>query len=295
MPGLWIDRDGEPMRPTELRVIPTLPEEIKPIDALVRAVTDEGLVTLDVTMSLVLVEGWHQVWRGSASGMTIEVAMRPRQDGQEGTESRLHLKYELPRGESARRARPGARFAEAASRATAIDVLPPGEDPMRFAVPHPTPAAGLRGLVTVIDAAVIVEEWAGERIGMPEKFDDGTIGALVAAAATVRAGGQQARAAGMRCTLADGADIAEKGPDGVEMVLAEEIGYDVCGRTIWLGHIAWLVSGVEWQVETDGKGRTVLVAADDDGTPVRGMLRRGRVADLPGPDSFKFFDRDRAE
>jgi hypothetical protein len=293
LPGLWVDQNGEPMRPTELHVIPTLPNDLEPIDALVRAVTPDGPVTLDVTIEPVLVEGWHQTWRGTESGMTIEVAMRPRQDGQEGTEAKLHLTYALPGGVAARQALPGAQFAEAASRATNVDVVPPDGDAMRFDT-DPAPADGLRNLVTVIDAAVTVEEWTGERIPMPERFaDDGTIGALLAAAATIRAGGQQGRAAGMRCTLADGADIPEKGPLGITMVLQEEVGYEIAGRVVWLGCIAWLVSNVAWTVETDADGRTVLVASDDEATPVIGMLHRGKLTDLPVPDDFESFDLHR--
>ena len=192
LPGLWVDQNGQPMRPAEFHVIPTLPNGLEPIDALVRAVTDDGPVTLDVTMEPVLVEGWHQTWRGTESGMTIEVSMRPREDGQEGTESRLHLAYALPGGVVARKALPGARFAEAASRATGIEIVPPDGDDLRIET-DPAPADGLRNLVTVIDAAATIEGWTGERIPMPERFaDDGTIGALLAAAATIRAGGRRA-------------------------------------------------------------------------------------------------------
>ena len=295
LPGLWVDRDGQPLRPTQFHVIPQLPDGLEPIDTLVRAVTDDGPETLDVTLHAVLVEGWHQTWRGSESGMTIEVAMRPRRDGEKGTESRLHLRYALPSGTSARKALPGAKFAEAASRATRIEIVPPDADAMRFDT-NSAPADGLRALVTVVEAAATVEEWTGERIPMPDRFDDdGTIGALLAAAATIRAGGQEGMAAGMRCTLSGPIDVPENGTADIAMVLQEEIGCDIGGRVIWLGYIAWLVSDVNWSIETDDSGRTVLVAADDETTRIVGMLHRGKLADVPVPDDFKSFALHRVE
>jgi hypothetical protein len=280
MPSLWMDENGNPMRDVTLELTPTLPSDAKPIKGMIRAQTDDGPVTLDVTMEPVLREEWSLAWRVTISGLVVDFALRARPDGAEGVQAHLGFTHELLDTATVRAALPAVRFAEAASRAHTLEVVPETGEPMPFKVPKPVPANGLRGLVPALEAAEVVEEWTGEPLPISFVRDEEELSAVLMAANLIVAEEAQGSIAGARYVLGPEAKVLDGDPKELRLAVAEDVGISIGDREIWLGHLLWHIEGVAWETEPDKSGGVVLVAPEDVSS-IKGVLQRGKVPRPP--------------
>jgi hypothetical protein len=283
VPDLWGDREDEPMRDVTLIMEPTLPAT-RAIDGMLRAWTAEGPVMIDITLQPVLRDEWHLAWAGTVGGLTVEFALR--EDAADRVVGSLGTRYELPAGGSARREREAVAFTIAAGAATQIELVPSGNPPVVFPVTERVPADVLRALGTVLEAMVVIEDWTGERIPTPSKFDEKATKILLTAAAMIQARGFTGTVSGVRYTLAGRISPDTIHDRGFRISLQQDYGIVVAGQAVWLGFIAYDLLGVKWNIETDEKGRTVLVIPSDDRKVVQGKLHRGKLEHTAVPDGW---------
>jgi len=149
------------------------------------------------------------------------------------------------------------------------------------------PDEQLDGLIALLDALVLIENWSGERLTLPAEIAPEEAKGILGLAAGLRVGGWPIEVGDIYLP-------AHKAPpEESAYFVQQEVGYRVFGRELWLGVMTFQVPDVE-MVESSVLGK--VVARSRHGSPgrVHGVLRPGTLSSVAPPEHFESLPAEHA-
>lgn len=286
LPSLFSDDLGE-VEPLAL-VIGPLPTDPPPtMHASLRIERGER-ETLDVELEgLSAPRSMQQLsWQGRYPGIELTLSLRKRPEG--GGETSVDATSKLSETAPIRDQLKALRFMRALHGPGELLIVDRARPEHRLAIPLSDRGTDeqLDGLIAVLQALTLIEDWSSERLTLPRELDSDQAKEILGLAAGLRAGGWPVEIGDIHLP-ADQAAVTEDSA----YVLQQEVGYRLLGRELWLGVMTVNIPDVEL-VESAVPGKAVVRSRR--GSPVRlpGVLRPGTLASVAPPAHFESLPAD---
>jgi hypothetical protein len=284
LPDLWAD-DGRLDAPHELRMDPILPP-LGPKRIALKVKTGGAPLVVDMVLQPSQLEDWRSAWRGSVGGFEVNFAVRPCGTRGEGY---LQFRYELADGASAREELIGVRAMLALQR--------PGQVAVQDAA-HPDATVGfelteqpadeqMRALAHLLDGIVAIEDYTGQRLPVPSIITAEDSRLVGSAAGLVRAEHFVGEIAGEYVLPEDHEIVMALSRPGAAPEIQEDHGIELFGRTLWLGHLVYVIRDYEVSRRAGSTCSVVLRPRTQEARRVQGVLRHGRIEETAVPEGVR--------
>jgi len=226
-------------------------------------------------------------WRGEVPGLALTLTLRHHREG--GGETLVDATSRLSETAPIRGQLRALRFMRALHAKGELLIVDRSQPQHRLAIPLSDrgPDEQLDGLIALLDALVLIENWSGERLTLPAEIAPEEAKGILGLAAGLRVGGWPIEVGDIYLP-------AHKAPpEESAYFVQQEVGYRVFGRELWLGVMTFQVPDVE-MVESSVLGK--VVARSRHGSPVRvhGVLRPGTLSSVAPPEHFESLPAEHA-
>lgn len=224
-------------------------------------------------------------WRGRFPGLEVTLTLQHVPEG--GGEISVDATSKLSETGPIREQLQAIRFMRALHAAGELVITDRAHPEHRLAVPlsERAPDEQLDGLIAVLEALVMIEDWSGERLTLPQEFGPEEVKDILGLAAGLRAGGWPVEVGDIYLP-------ADQAPTKESVYLVQqEVGYRVLGQELWLGIMTIRIPDVEL-VESSIPGK--VVARSRAGSPLllRGILQPGTLVSVAPPAPFETLPAD---